>query len=89
MKVTRSHIKDALKKCPFHGTSGQEKNEPLEYAIEFRGSLADDFTTKDLEPDGRLAESCGQWKVLIQYKSKRNQKLQLIFLTSEDSLRTV
>lgn len=65
MEVTRSHIKDALKKCPINGTWSQEKNGPLEYAIKFRGSLTDNFTTKDLEPTGILAERCGQRKILI------------------------
>lgn len=65
MEVTRSHIKDALKKCPINWTWSQEKNGPLEYAIKFRGSLTDNFTTKDLEPTGILAERCGQRKILI------------------------
>lgn len=80
MRVTWSHIKDALKKCPINGTESQEKYGPLEYAIKFRGPLRHNFTALDLEQTGGLVERCGQRMALISLILKPTLELPLTFL---------
>lgn len=57
MKVTWSHIKDALTTRPINGIVGQEKTGPLEYAMKLSGSLKHHLTALDVKPNSCIYTS--------------------------------